>query len=73
MFKGLEYISDYVNKDKHLGIPCIVDGRDVYDLYNADLIEEPELNPENIDSDFFSNAGGSSFYINYFKYFCRCC
>ena len=67
MFKGLEYISDYVNKDKHLGIPCIVDGRDVYDLYNADLIEEPELSPENIDSDFFSNAGGSSFYINYFK------
>ncbi len=56
----MDYNARYFQRDMRTGTPFYVDGEDVYDRYNADLIEF-SVSQGKLKSDYWVAAGKSSF------------
>lgn len=62
-----EFDYKYDRHDRQLGYGVVVDGVNVYDMFNADLIDEPELVSAPITNSSVKRPGKHDYFVNVFN------
>ena len=61
-----EFDYKYDRHDRQLGYGVVVDGVNVYDMFNADLIDEPELVSASVTNSSIKTPGKHDYFVNVF-------